>query len=207
MSRAILALDQGTTSSRALVFDRGGAVLGLAQRELPQIYPCPGWVEQDPEVIWATQLATAREALAASGLAASGDPKPCGSCPVLSSTLCTTAPYAQWGGQGLGDAQMLVLAEVSVFGNLQRFNPVGRTGASSATCCAGWATAMQPLLPSQSKRWAGRERRHERAIVRAVAEDATLASGAGHEQFHRDPRFVRRAVRAEPVRGQRTDGR
>ena len=71
MSRAILALDQGTTSSRALVFDRGGAVLGLAQRELPQIYPCPGWVEQDPEVIWATQLATAREALAASGLAAS----------------------------------------------------------------------------------------------------------------------------------------
>ena len=67
------------------------------------------------------------------GLAASGDPKPCGTCPVLSSTLCTTAPYAQWGGQGLGDAQMLVLAEVSVFGNLQRFNPVGRTGASSAT--------------------------------------------------------------------------
>jgi len=61
---AILALDQGTTSSRALVFDASGRVLGLGQRELPQIYPQPGWVEQDPEVIWATQLATAREALA-----------------------------------------------------------------------------------------------------------------------------------------------
>jgi glycerol kinase len=68
--KAILALDQGTTSSRALVFDAAGHVLGLGQRELPQIYPQPGWVEQDPETIWATQLATAREALAKAGLAA-----------------------------------------------------------------------------------------------------------------------------------------
>ncbi|MEO8038594.1 MAG: glycerol kinase GlpK [Betaproteobacteria bacterium] len=67
---AILALDQGTTSSRALVFDAGGRVLGLAQRELPQIFPQPGWVEQDPETIWATQLATAREALAEARLGA-----------------------------------------------------------------------------------------------------------------------------------------
>ena len=60
----ILALDQGTTSSRALAFDAEGRVRGMAQRELPQIFPRPGWVEHDPEVIWATQLATAREALA-----------------------------------------------------------------------------------------------------------------------------------------------
>ena len=66
MSR-ILALDQGTTSSRALVFDGSGAVLASAQREFAQHYPRPGWVEHDPEEIWSTQLATAREALDAAG--------------------------------------------------------------------------------------------------------------------------------------------
>jgi len=66
----ILALDQGTTSSRALVIDREGAIRGLGQRELPQVYPQPGWVEQDPEVIWATQLSTAREALSHAGCTA-----------------------------------------------------------------------------------------------------------------------------------------
>jgi glycerol kinase len=60
----ILALDQGTTSSRALVFDRDGTVVALAQAEFPQIYPEPGWVEHDPEALWATTLATARQALA-----------------------------------------------------------------------------------------------------------------------------------------------
>jgi glycerol kinase len=54
MSKAdlILALDQGTTSTRAIVFDRGGRPLGVAQQELPQHYPQPGWVEHDPEDIW-----------------------------------------------------------------------------------------------------------------------------------------------------------
>ena len=66
----ILALDQGTTSSRALVFDDQGEVRAVAQRELPASFPRPGWVEQDPELIWATQLATAREALARAGAAA-----------------------------------------------------------------------------------------------------------------------------------------
>ena len=70
--QAILALDQGTTSSRALVFDATGRVLGVAQRELPQIYPQPGWVEHDPETIWATQIATAREALAQAGVGVAG---------------------------------------------------------------------------------------------------------------------------------------
>jgi glycerol kinase len=68
--KALLALDQGTTSSRAIVFDRSGTVLGAAQREFPQHFPQPGWVEHDPEDIWSTQLAAARDALAASGLAA-----------------------------------------------------------------------------------------------------------------------------------------
>jgi glycerol kinase len=65
-----MALDQGTTSSRAIVFDSEGAILGAAQREFPQRFPQPGWVEHDPEDIWSTQLAAAREALAAAGLEA-----------------------------------------------------------------------------------------------------------------------------------------
>ena len=64
MSRpALLALDQGTTSSRALVFDETGRVIATAQEEFAQGYPQPGWVEHDPEVIWATVLSTARKAM------------------------------------------------------------------------------------------------------------------------------------------------
>jgi glycerol kinase len=66
----LLALDQGTSSSRAIVFDAGGGIVALAQREFRQIYPQPGWVEHDPREIWVTQLAVAREAMAKAGLAA-----------------------------------------------------------------------------------------------------------------------------------------
>ena len=66
----ILAIDQGTTSSRALVFDRGLDVVGVGQQELTQHYPHPGWVEHDAEEIWRTTLETARTAIAASGIAA-----------------------------------------------------------------------------------------------------------------------------------------
>ncbi len=59
----LLALDQGTSSSRSIVFDRGGRVVAMAQREFPQIYPQPGWVEHDPHALWQTQLETAREVL------------------------------------------------------------------------------------------------------------------------------------------------
>ena len=59
----LLALDQGTSSSRSIVFDRAGRVVAMAQREFPQIFPQPGWVEHDPRAIWQTQLDTAREAL------------------------------------------------------------------------------------------------------------------------------------------------
>ena len=64
----ILALDQGTTSSRAIVFDHAGNVCSAAQREFRQIYPQPGWVEHDALEIWDTQLAVAREALTNAGL-------------------------------------------------------------------------------------------------------------------------------------------
>ena len=66
----LLALDQGTSSSRSIVFDRQGRIVALAQRELPQIYPQPGWVEHDPMEIWRGQLATAQEALAKAGITA-----------------------------------------------------------------------------------------------------------------------------------------
>ena len=68
MSQYILALDQGTTSSRSLVFDHAGHIVALAQKEFTQHYPQPGWVEHDPEEILATQLATARDAVAQAGL-------------------------------------------------------------------------------------------------------------------------------------------
>ena len=60
----VLALDQGTTSSRAILFDHAGAIVARASRELPQLYPAPGQVEHDPEAIWESQLAVAREVLA-----------------------------------------------------------------------------------------------------------------------------------------------
>ena len=61
----ILAVDQGTTSSRALVFDATGALVARAQREFPQLYPREGWVEHDPEAIWEGVVAVVREAMAA----------------------------------------------------------------------------------------------------------------------------------------------
>src|SRR5262245_45285330 len=70
VGRYILALDQGTTSSRAIVFGRDGRAVASAQQELPQIFPAPGEVEHDPEAIWSSQLAVAREALAGAGVAA-----------------------------------------------------------------------------------------------------------------------------------------
>jgi glycerol kinase len=61
--KAILALDQGTTSSRAIVFDDRAKILAVAQLEYRQIYPQPGWVEHDPEEIWSSQIAVAAEAI------------------------------------------------------------------------------------------------------------------------------------------------
>ncbi|HEX9039211.1 MAG TPA: glycerol kinase GlpK [Ktedonobacterales bacterium] len=66
----VLALDQGTTSSRAIVFNHGGRVVASAGQEFPQHYPQPAWVEHDPEAIWSTQLTTARAALDKAGLTA-----------------------------------------------------------------------------------------------------------------------------------------
>ena len=68
--RFLLALDQGTSSSRSIVFDASGGVVASAQREFRQLFPQPGWVEHEPMEIWQSQLATAREAMAKAGLAA-----------------------------------------------------------------------------------------------------------------------------------------
>ena len=65
----LLAMDQGTSSSRSLVFNEDGRIVASAQQELTQIYPQPGWVEHDPQEIWAGQLATARQALVQAGIA------------------------------------------------------------------------------------------------------------------------------------------
>ena len=71
MAKYVLALDQGTTSSRAIVFDHDGAIVSVAQQEFPQIYPAPGLVEHDPEAIWSSQLAVGRDAMNKAGATAS----------------------------------------------------------------------------------------------------------------------------------------
>ena len=68
---AVLAIDQGTTSSRAIVFDTSGRELGRAQQEIPQHFPADGWVEHDPADLWDSTLAVCRQALLAAGLDAS----------------------------------------------------------------------------------------------------------------------------------------
>ena len=68
MEQYILSFDQGTTSSRAIVFDRRGAVISTSQKEFTQIYPQPGWVEHDPAEIWYTQVSVASEAVVKAGL-------------------------------------------------------------------------------------------------------------------------------------------
>lgn len=67
-TKYILALDQGTTSSRAIIFDRSGSVISLAQKEFTQHFPSPGWVEHNPSEIWSSQLGVAAEAVAQAGL-------------------------------------------------------------------------------------------------------------------------------------------
>lgn len=63
MARYVMALDQGTTSSRAIIFDENGSIVSVAQKEFTQIYPKPGWVEHDPMEIWGSQIGVAREAM------------------------------------------------------------------------------------------------------------------------------------------------
>ncbi len=68
METYILALDQGTTSSRALLVDKTGGVRAIAQKEFAQIFPEPGWVEHDPHEIWYSQMAVASEAVSSLGI-------------------------------------------------------------------------------------------------------------------------------------------
>ena len=69
MKQYVIALDQGTTSSRCILFDREQNIVGVAQREFTQIYPKPGWVEQDPMEIWSSQSSVLTEVLAQTGIA------------------------------------------------------------------------------------------------------------------------------------------
>ncbi|MEO8838800.1 MAG: FGGY family carbohydrate kinase, partial [Herbaspirillum sp.] len=71
MKQYVLALDQGTTSSRAILFDHAGQIHGSAQQEFPQIFPQPGWVEHDANDIWQSQLAVARQVLRENNVSAS----------------------------------------------------------------------------------------------------------------------------------------
>ena len=67
MKKYVMALDQGTTSSRCILFDKQGNICSMAQKEFKQIYPQPGWVEHDAMEIWASQLSVAAEAISKIG--------------------------------------------------------------------------------------------------------------------------------------------
>jgi glycerol kinase len=71
VAKYVMALDQGTTSSRAIIFDENGTIKGVTNREFTQIYPKPGWVEHDPMEIWGSQIGVAKEVLEKSGLSPS----------------------------------------------------------------------------------------------------------------------------------------
>ena len=100
-TRYILGIDQGTTSTRAVLFDDGGIPVHIAQRELPQIFPDDGWVEHDPEEIWSATVAVCVDTIAAC---------PDSSCDCLppkralrrSLRYATNAPVAAlpWGSSG-----------------------------------------------------------------------------------------------------------
>ena len=68
MEKYIMALDQGTTSSRCIIYNKKGEIISMAQKEFEQIYPNPGWIEHNPMEIWSSQYAVAMEAMALSGL-------------------------------------------------------------------------------------------------------------------------------------------
>ena len=68
MKKYVLALDEGTTSARAILFDKKANIVAMAQHEIPQIYPTPGWVEQNPMDIYANQYAALTECIAKSGI-------------------------------------------------------------------------------------------------------------------------------------------
>ena len=70
MAKYIMALDAGTTSNRTILFDKGGNIVSVAQREFTQYYPKPGWVEHDANEIWSSMLGVAVEAIAKIGVSA-----------------------------------------------------------------------------------------------------------------------------------------
>jgi glycerol kinase len=98
-ARYVLALDQGTTSSRAILFDRAGTPVSTTGHEFPQVYPSPGHVTHDPEAIWSSQLAAARDALAAAG-ASAGDVAAIG----LTNQRETTLVWERATGRPVADA-------------------------------------------------------------------------------------------------------
>ncbi len=99
MPKYILALDQGTSSSRAILFDHAGAPVAQAALEFPQIYPQPGWVSHDPEAIWSSQLAAAERVLAATSTAAE-DLAAIG----ITNQRETTIVWDRAGGRAINDA-------------------------------------------------------------------------------------------------------
>ena len=116
MPEFILALDQGTTSSRSIVFDHAGRAVAVAQREFAQHFPHSGWVEHDAEEIWATQAATITEVLARARLGP-GDIAAIGSGGNYALAAARALSDYEQDAEVIARRAMAVAAEVCVFTN------------------------------------------------------------------------------------------
>ena len=154
----VLALDQGTTSSRAILFDTKGNACGLAQREFEQIFPEPGWVEHDANEIWETQLAVAREALESAGVQAA-ELDAIG----ITNQRETTVVWERASGEP--DLQRNRLAGPPYCADF--CDAAARRRASRTRCFARRrASCSTPTSPASKIRWILDQRATERARVR-----------------------------------------
>jgi glycerol kinase len=159
----LLALDQGTSSSRAIVFHRSGQMVAMAQREFRQIFPQPGWVEHDANEIWATQLDVAREALRRSGLQA-GDIAAIG----ITNQRETTVLWNRRTGEPLHHAIVWQDRRTAAFCDELRAEP-GRVDEVRAAT----GLVIDPYFSGTKLRWL----LNEVPAARAAAEAGELAFG------------------------------
>ena len=174
----VLALDQGTTSSRSVVFNREGQVVAMAQKEFAQHYPRPGWVEHDPEEIWVGQAATAAEVLERAKLAA-GDLEAVG----ITNQRETTILWDRATGQPIHNA--IVWQDRRTADVCDRLRADGR----AETIRAKTGLVVDPYFSGTKVAWlldhvAGARRRAERGELAFGTVDSWLAYRLSGGRLH-----------------------
>lgn len=161
----VLAIDQGTSSSRAVVFDADGREVAAAQRPFDAVFPADGWVEQDPETLWHSVLATAREAIAASGLA----PRQIAAIGMVNQRETTLAWNADT-GVALGNA--IVWQDRRTAAQCERIRDDGVEPEIAAIT----GLLVDPYFSSTKLKWLLEERKLEAAAARGEVRFGTVDS-------------------------------